>query len=154
MVGNIGRDLLSWVRKTWSTRLLITTGRSSCRAAAGCLHPPDELLKQTFLAAILAQRQDRLQVGPTCCRAVRLPGAAGPADGEIDAIGSQAEAIAEAARLARVRHLPGCRPHPESPLESLLLIDEPQGHSTAADRGRPAQGLPPAATIATWNRCR
>jgi len=101
-------------------------------------------LKQTFLAAILAQRQDRLQVGPdVLSRGEIYLGLQAQQMGMIDAIGSQAEAIAEAARLARVRHYRVVDRTPESPLESLLLIDEPQGHSTAATVADLPQGLPP-----------
>ena len=144
MVGNIGvisvlgeADLVDEV--------LITTG--PFKLSGG---PQDayirqmELLKQTFLAAITAQRQDRLQVGPdVLSRGEIYLGLQAQQMGLIDAIGSQAEAANEAARLARVRHYRVVDRTPVSALESLLPVDEPAGHSTAATVADLPQGLPP-----------
>jgi ClpP class serine protease len=103
-----------------------------------------ELLKQTFLAAIMAQRQARLQVGPdVLARGEIYLGLQAQQMGLIDAIGSQAEATAEAARLARVRHYQVVDRTPESALESLMSVDETGGRSTAATVADLPHGLPP-----------
>jgi len=144
LVGNIGvisilgeQDLVDEV--------LITTG--PFKLSGG---PQDayirqmELLKQTFLAAIIAQRQDRLQVGPdVLSRGEIYLGLQARQMGLIDAIGSQAEATAEAARLARVRHYHVIDRTPKSADESLISFEEPQGRSTAATVADLPQSLPP-----------
>lgn len=64
-----------------------------------------ELLKQTFLAAILAQRADRLQVEPeVLSRGEIYLGVQAQQMGLVDSLGAQGEAIAAAAGMARVRH--------------------------------------------------
>ncbi|MBN1135434.1 MAG: S49 family peptidase [Anaerolineae bacterium] len=144
MVGNIGvisilgeADLVDEV--------LITTG--PFKLSGG---PQDayirqmELLKQTFLAAIMAQRQDRLKVGPdVLSRGEIYLGLQAQQMGLIDAVGSQAEAVAEAARLARVRRYRVVDCTPELAFESFLFIDEPEGRSTAATVADLPQALPP-----------
>jgi protease IV len=144
MVGNIGvisvlgeADLVDEV--------LITTGPFKLSGGSQDAYIRQmELLKQTFLAAIMAQRQDRLQVGPdVLSRGEIYLGLQAEQMGLIDAIGSQAEASAEAARLARVRHYRVVDRTPQTALESLLPVEEPAGHSTAATVADLPQGLPP-----------
>lgn len=63
-----------------------------------------EMLKQTFLAAILAQREDRLQVGPDLLsRGEVYLGLQAQQMGLVDEIGSLGDAIVAAASRARLR---------------------------------------------------
>ncbi len=144
MVGNIGvisvlseADLVDDV--------LITTGPFKLSGGSKDAYIRQmEMLKQTFLAAIMAQRQDRLQVGPdVLSRGEIYLGLQAQQMGLIDTIGSQAEANAEAARLARVRHYRVVDRTPKSSLESLMPDAETEGHSTAATVADLPQGLPP-----------
>jgi protease-4 len=144
MVGNIGvisilgdEDLVDEV--------LITTGPFKLSGGSQDAYIRQmELLKQTFLAAIMAQRQARLQVGPdVLARGEIYLGLQAQQMGLIDAIGSQAEATAEAARLARVRHYQVVDRTPESALESLMSVDETGGRSTAATVADLPHGLLP-----------
>jgi protease-4 len=64
-----------------------------------------EMLKETFLAAILAQRADRLKVGPeVLSRGELYLGLQAKQMGMIDEVGSQGDAVAAAAEMARLRH--------------------------------------------------
>ena len=143
MVGNIGvisvlsgSDLVDEV--------LITTGPFKLSGGPQEAYVRQmEMLKQTFLAAIMAQRQDRLQVGPeVLSRGEIYLGLQAQQMGLIDAIGSQAEAIAEAARLANVRHYDIVDRTPQSSEEPLLDL-EPEGRSTAATVADLPNRLPP-----------
>jgi len=144
MIGNIGvisvlgeEDLVDEV--------LITTGPFKLSGGSQDAYIRQmELLKQTFLAAIMAQRQDGCRWGLTCCRAARLYlGLQAQQMGLIDAIGSQAEATAEAARLAKVRHYRLWTAPPSRPWSRCWLSDEPAGRSTAATVADLPQSLPP-----------
>jgi protease-4 len=105
-----------------------------------------EMLKQTFLAAILAQRADRLQVGPeTLSRGEIYLGVQAQQMGLIDAVGSQAEAIVAAADMARLRHYQVVDRTPVLYYESYWLgsatqEDPPQ---TAATMTALSEQLPP-----------
>ena len=62
-----------------------------------------EVLKETFLTAILAQREDRLKVGPeTLSRGEIYLGLQGEQIGLIDQVGSKGDAIGAAAQLATI----------------------------------------------------
>jgi hypothetical protein len=63
--------------------------------------------------------------------------------GLIDAVGSQTEAAAEAARLARVRHYEMVDRTPELPEESLFLGIRTNSGSTAATVADLSGHLPP-----------
>ena len=103
-----------------------------------------ELLKQTFLRAILAQRSDRLKVGPeTLSRGEIYLGLQARRLGLVDQIGSQTEAIAEAARLAKVRHYEMVDRTPELPEELSLFGYSREGRSTAASLAELPEQLPP-----------
>jgi len=85
---------------------LITTGPFKLSGGAQVAYVRQmETLKETFLAAIMAQRADRLQVGPeVLSRAEIYLGLQAQQMGLIDALGSQTEAIAAAAQMAHLRH--------------------------------------------------
>jgi protease-4 len=105
-----------------------------------------EMLKQTFLAAIMAQRADRLQVGPeTLSRGEIYLGVQAQQMGLIDAVGSQGEAIAAAGRAARVRHYEVVDRTPTLPQETywLGLIPKDNSPKTAATMMAWPEHLPP-----------
>jgi protease-4 len=104
-----------------------------------------DMLKQTFLAAILAQRADRLRVGTeVLSRGELYLGLEAQQMGLIDAIGSQADAIAAAARMARVRHYQVVDRSPQPPEEDLALFGlKLQSASTAATVAARPEDLPP-----------
>jgi protease-4 len=104
-----------------------------------------DLLKQTFLAAILAQRADRLQVGSeVLSRGEVYLGLEAQRMGIIDEIGSQGDAVAAAARLARVRHYKVVDRSPELPEEEFSLLGlKLQAGSTAATLAAWPKDLPP-----------
>jgi ClpP class serine protease len=104
-----------------------------------------EMLKQTFLAAILAQRADRLQVGPeVISRGEVYLGLEAQRMGLIDAIGSQSDAVKAAAHLARVRHYAVVDRSPEPPEDNSLMfgLKVPDSSTAATVAARPAD-LPP-----------
>ncbi len=103
-----------------------------------------EVLKETFLAAILAQRADRLQVGPEILsRGEVYLGLQAQQMGLADEVGSQGDAIAAAARLARVRNYEVVDLSPELPEELSQFIVKLEGGSTAATVAAIPQDLPP-----------
>jgi len=103
-----------------------------------------EMLKQTFLRAVLAQRSDRLKVGPeTLSRGEIYLGLQAQRLGLVDQIGSHTEAIAAAARLAQVRHYEMVDRTPELPEESSLFGYSREGRSTAASLAELPEQLPP-----------
>lgn len=85
---------------------LVTTGPFKLSGGAQVAYVRQmETLKETFIAAIMAQRADRLQVGPeVLSRAEIYLGIQAEQMGLIDALGSQSEAIAAAAAMAHIRH--------------------------------------------------
>lgn len=105
-----------------------------------------EMLKQTFLEAIMSQRADRLHVGPeVLSRGEIYLGIQAQQMGLIDAIGSQGEAIAAAALLARVRHYEVVNRTPTLPYELFWYAWEPKDDSprTAATMMALPEHLPP-----------
>jgi protease-4 len=104
-----------------------------------------DMLKQTFLAAILAQRADRLTVGTeVISRGEVFLGLEARQMGLIDEIGSQSDAVAAAAAMARVRHYQVTDRSPELPPEaiSLLGLKLSRGSTAETVAARP-QNLPP-----------
>jgi protease-4 len=103
-----------------------------------------EMLKETFLAAIMAQRADRLTIAPeVLSRGELYVGLQAQQMGLIDEIGSRADAIADAARMARVRHYDVVDHTPELP-EDLGMFDfKRQQGSTAKTLAARPEGLPP-----------
>lgn len=111
-----------------------------------------ELLKETFLTAVWTQRSDRLQVGQeVLSRGEIYPGLQAQRLGLVDEIGSQGDAIAAAARMARLRNYDTVDRTPEVP-EDLGLFgvelkgvspDKPVTGSTAATLAAPPKNMPP-----------
>ncbi len=102
-----------------------------------------EILKETFLAAILTQRTDRLQVGPeTLSRGEIYLGLQAQQMGLVDEVGSQGDAVAAAAQLARLRNYEVVDRTPEPP-EDLSLFGFQFEKLTAASLAAPPQHLPP-----------
>jgi protease IV len=103
-----------------------------------------EMLKQTFLAAILAQRQDRLQVGPeVLSRGEVYLGLQAQQMGLVDAIGSRGDATASAASMARLRSYEVVDRSPELPEDVLFLGMSLESGSTAASVAAAPRNMPP-----------
>jgi protease-4 len=103
-----------------------------------------ELLKETFLAAITAQRADRLTVTPEeLSRGELYIGLQAQQMGLIDEIGSQTDAIASAARMARLRHYDVVDRSPELPENDGFFEFKLQPVSTAKTLAAPPRSLPP-----------
>jgi len=102
------------------------------------------LLKETFLAAILAQRQDRLQVGPdVLSRGEIYLGMQARQMGLVDRVGSQGDAIEAAAQLAKLRRYEVRDRSPQLPEELELLFYRFEGVVTAASVAALPEELPP-----------
>jgi protease-4 len=103
-----------------------------------------EMLKQTFLAAILAQREDRLQVGPdVLSRGEVYLGLQAQQMGLVDEIGSLGDAITAAAGKARLRKYAVVDRSPELP-EDLFYFDvDLELGSTAASVAATPRHMPP-----------
>jgi protease-4 len=103
-----------------------------------------ELLKETFLAAILAQRADRLKVGPeVLSRGEIYMGLQAQQMGIVDEIGSQSDAIAAAAQMAKIRNYRVVDRTPELPEELGDLLFKFEGGATAATVAASPEHLPP-----------
>jgi protease-4 len=103
-----------------------------------------EMLKETFLAAILAQRADRLQVGPEILsRGEVYLGLQAQQMGLVDEVGSQGDAIATAARMASLRTYEVADRTPELPEDFFLLGFKLEGGATAATVAALPGNLPP-----------
>jgi protease-4 len=101
-----------------------------------------DMLKQTFLAAILAQRQDRLQVGPEILsRGEVYLGLQAQQMGLVDEIGSLGDATTAAATIARLQRYAVVDRSPELP-EDLAFLDVEFG-STAASVAAAPRHMPP-----------
>ncbi len=103
-----------------------------------------EILKETFLAAILAQRADRLKVGPEILsRGEVYLGLQAQQIGLVDEVGSQVDAITTAARMARLRNYEVVDRTPEIPDDLFLFGFKLEGGSTAATAAAIPGQLPP-----------
>ena len=103
-----------------------------------------EMLKETFLAAILAQRESRLQVGPeVLSRGEVYLGLQAQQMGLVDGVGSKGDAISAAARLARLRNYRVVDRTPELPAEESLFGVRAKAGFTAASLAAPPKYLPP-----------
>ncbi len=143
-VGNIG--VISFLpMPDFMDEELITTGPFKLSGGPEAEYVRQmELLKDTFLAAILAQRGDRLTVGPeVLSRGEIYLGLQAQQMGLVDEIGSQTEAVAAAARQARLRHYRVVDRTPELPEELSLFLSRYQGAVTAASVAALPENLPP-----------
>jgi ClpP class serine protease len=105
-----------------------------------------EVLKQTFLAAVTAQRADLLQVGPeVLSRGEVYMGVQAQQMGLIDTIGSQGETIALAAQMARLRHYEVIDRTPTLPEDLFFFAAKVKrgAPQTAATVAAPPENLPP-----------
>jgi protease-4 len=103
-----------------------------------------EVLKETFLTAILAQREDRLKVGPEILsRGEVYLGLQAEQIGLVDKVGSKGDAVEAAARLAMLRNYEVVDRTPELPGEELLFEYKMQRGSTAATVAAPPKHFPP-----------
>ena len=125
--------------------MLITTGpfKLSGGSQAESMRQT-EMLKETFLAAIMAQRQDRLKVGPeVLSRGELYLGLQAQQMGLIDEIGSASEVISAAAQMAQVRHYEIRDLTPDLPEEFDLFSFQRTGNSTAVSVASPPRIMPP-----------
>lgn len=103
-----------------------------------------EMLKQTFLAAVLAQRSDRLQVTPELLSEGNVYlGLQAQQMGLVDEVGSRSDAVAAAARLAGLRHYDLVDLTPEAPEEPGLYGLRLARAKTAAALAAPPDNLLP-----------
>jgi protease-4 len=103
-----------------------------------------EMLKETFLEAILVQRADRLQVGPeVLSRGEIYLGLQAQQMGLIDEVGSQADAIDAAARMAKLRNYVVVDRTPILPEDQFLFGFKKEAATTAMSVAAPPTDLPP-----------
>lgn len=103
-----------------------------------------EMLKDTFLEAILAQRADRLQVGPeVLSRGEVYLGLQAQQMGLVDQVGSQGDAIAAAAHMAGLRNYEVVDRTPSLPEDEFLFGFKLERGMTAASVAAPPEYLPP-----------
>ena len=104
-----------------------------------------EMIKDTFLAAMIAQRADQLQVGPeVLSRGEIYLGLQAQQMGLVDELGSLTEAVSSAADMAGVRHFKIVDRTPVSPLDELFEEELlPAGGSTAATLAVSPSDMPP-----------
>jgi len=103
-----------------------------------------EMLKDTFVAAILAQREDRLQVGPeTLSRGEVYRGLQAEQIGLIDQIGSKGDAVEAAASLAMLRSYKVVDRTPKLPQDEVLFEYRMRQGISAATVAAPPTHFPP-----------
>jgi protease IV len=103
-----------------------------------------EMLKDTFLAAIQAQRETRLQVGPdVLSRGEIYLGLQAQKMGLVDKLGSVGDATAAAARIAGLRNYRVVDRSPELPEELALFGFKLEQVVTAASLAAPPGQMPP-----------
>jgi protease-4 len=143
-VGNIG--VISFLpQPEIIDEVLITTG--PFKLSGG---PQDEyvrqidMLKETFLEAIYSQRADRLKVGPEVLSTGELYlGLQAQKMGLVDEVGSQTDAIAAAAQMAKLRHWRVVDRTPDLPEEAGLALFQFDRNRTAAKVGDLPSDMPP-----------
>lgn len=103
-----------------------------------------EMLKQTFLAAILAQRKDRLQVGPeVLSRGEVYLGLQARQMGLVDKTGSLGDATADAAGMARLRSYDVVDRSPELPEDLFFFGMDLKLGTTATSLAAAPRHMPP-----------
>ncbi|MFN2242824.1 MAG: S49 family peptidase [Anaerolineae bacterium] len=103
-----------------------------------------EVLKDTFVTAILAQREDRLNVGPEILsRGEIYLGLQAEQMGLIDQVGSKGDAVEAAASLAKLRNYQVVDRTPELPEEEILFEYKMRQGMTAATVAATPNQLPP-----------
>ena len=103
-----------------------------------------EVLKETFLTAILAQREDRLQVGPEILsRGEVYLGLQAEQIGLIDQVGSKGDAVEAAASLAMLRNYEVVDRTPQLPEEDILFEYRMRQGISAATVAAPPTNFPP-----------
>jgi protease-4 len=103
-----------------------------------------EMLKDTFLTAILSQRADRLQVGPeVLSRGEIYLGLQGVQMGLVDQVGSLSDAIGNAASRAHLRKYEVVDRTPQPPEDEFSLVFGLKTGWTAASVAAPPDQLPP-----------
>ncbi len=103
-----------------------------------------EVLKETFLTAILAQREDRLQVGPEILsRGEVYLGLQAEQIGLIDQVGSKGDAVEAAARLAKLRNYVVVDRTPDLEEEEIVFEFKRQQSETAATLAAAPERFPP-----------
>jgi protease-4 len=143
-VGNIG--VISFLPEPdIMDEMLITTGPFKLSGGPQVEYVRQmEMLKDTFLAAIFAQRGDRLAVGPeVLSRGEIYLGLQAQQMGLVDEIGSQADAIAAVAEMARLRHYEIVDRTPILPEDLGLLLFKLERGSTAATVADLPEHMPP-----------
>jgi len=143
-VGNVG--VISFLPEPdLMDEMLITTGPFKLSGGPQTEYVRQmEVLKETFLAAILAQREDRLNVPPqVLSRGEIYLGLQAQQLGIIDEIGSLSDALAAAARMARIRHYDIVDLTPDLPEELGMFGLELTRGSTAASVAAPPKPMPP-----------
>lgn len=144
MVGNIG--VISFLPgPDLVDEQLITTGPFKLSGGPEMAYIRQmDMMKETFLSAITAQREDRLRIGPdVLSRGEIYLGLQAVNMGLIDEIGSQGDAIASAASMARLRDYEVVDLTPELPEDLFLFGLQSRKGSTAATVAAPPENLPP-----------
>jgi len=143
-VGNIG--VISFLPEPdVMDEMLITTGPFKLSGGPQVEYVRQmEMLKETFLAAIFAQREDRLEVGPeVLSRGEIYLGLQAQQMGLVDEIGSQGDAIAAAAEMAKLHQYQVIDLTPELPEEFSLYLFKFERGSTAAAVADLPEHMPP-----------
>jgi protease-4 len=144
MVGNVG--VISFLPSPdLVDEQLITTGPFKLSGGPEVAYIRQmDMMKETFLSAITAQREDRLRIGSdVLSRGEIYLGLQAKSMGLIDEIGSQGDAIASAAAMAKLRDYDIVDITPELPEDLFLFGSQSSKGSTAATVAAPPETLPP-----------
>ncbi|MFC2031187.1 S49 family peptidase [Chloroflexota bacterium] len=144
MVGNIG--VISFLPPPdLVDEQLITTGPFKLSGGPEVAYIRQmEMMKETFLSAIVAQRRARLRVdSDVLSRGEIYLGLQAERMGLIDEIGSQGDAVAFAASMAKLRDYDVVDLTPELPEDEALFAFRFRTGSTAATLAAPPKNLPP-----------
>lgn len=144
-VGNIG--VISYLPEPdFVDEGLLTTGPFKLSGGPQAAYVRQmEMMKDSFVAAVMAQRADQLQVGPeVLSRGEIYLGLQAKEMGLVDELGSRTEAVSAAADMAGVRHYKIVDRTPVSVLDEFLEEQLfPEGGSTAATLAVSPADMPP-----------